>query len=85
MSASKPLATTAQPQREPEVHCCLGCGRDTRARSQVCARCLRGPRSARALRMDPGTVTAEDDYSEESGPDSVYRESAANPEYEVET
>ena len=58
------------------IHCCQYCGRDTRARSGICARCLGGSthvrieRPARALQHGP----IEDDYSEESGPDRVYEE-----------
>ncbi len=57
------------------------CGRDTRSKFQVCARCLHGPR--RAGPRVPSGPTAEDDYSEESGPDSVYRESDPANRHEV--
>jgi hypothetical protein len=58
------------------------CGRDTRSKFQVCARCLRGPRGSREVRTGSGGPTAEDDYSEESGPDSVYREREQWTEHE---
>ena len=59
------------------------CGRDTRSKFQICARCLNGPRSGRVRSGGDGWSPAEDDYSEESGPNSVYWESEQRREREV--
>jgi len=68
------------------VRCCDFCGRDTAARCGICAKCLgRDPysspidKAATHQRMD----TPEDDYGEESGPDSVYPDSpeSQSPDY----
>ena len=64
------------------VHICLCCGRDTTHRSQICNRCaaagrpaghdMHGRRGLMEYQHDP----IEDDYSEESDPDSIYHESS---------
>ncbi len=81
MSALKSSAERAAPGGDG-LHCCMCCGRDTRSKFQICARCLRGSRRTSALR--PSGPTAEDDYSEESGPDSVYREHDPANQHEME-
>ena len=82
MSAMK---SSPKPDAPPsdELHCCLCCGRDTRSKFQICARCLRGPRTGCSRCLDDESPTAEDDYSEESGPNSVYWESEQRREREV--
>ena len=58
------------------------CGRDTRSKFQICARCLNVPHSGRG-RGDDGWSPAEDDYSEESNANSIYRESEQDLDREV--
>lgn len=63
-----------------ELVCCERCGRDTRSRDGICARCrgIEHPhasreykgRESRPVPDDLGEL--EDDYSEESGPDDVH-------------
>jgi len=79
------LKSSPKPDAPPsdELHCCLCCGRDTRSKFQICARCLNGPRSGRERSNEEGWAPAEDDYSEESNPNSVYRESEHDLDREV--
>jgi len=49
------------------LHNCIGCGRDTRAKDQICSHC----RGGRAMRRPDQDMPIEDDYSEDSDPDSV--------------
>lgn len=54
------------------IECCLFCGRDTRDRSRICHRCLNGETQAVQPSDDcKNYLPAEDDYSDESGPDSI--------------
>lgn len=56
------------------IHVCRSCGRrDTRHRSQLCGYCLRGIGESKAPRPrhTKGHEPVEDDYGEESSPDSV--------------
>lgn len=70
-----------------EVANCIGCGRDTYALSGICWRCsskqgchFSDKRGRRTLQIDGDAPNktldydAEDDYSESSGPDSVFIE-----------
>jgi len=58
--------------------CCLYCGRETKAKCQICVVCL-GTKKPRhrdyeaAYEADDDPMAYEDDYSEESGPDTVCR------------
>jgi len=58
--------------------CCLYCGRDTNAKFGICRKCVGvdGCRGNRSTHAGPISTHGEleDDYSAESGPDSVYRE-----------
>jgi hypothetical protein len=64
-----------------ELHCCLGCGRDTRG--DYCESCIghtsrvtgKG-RGSRARSIPPTPL--EDDYSEESNADSVCEDNSAS-------
>lgn len=63
------------------LKCCLLCGRDTRSKTGVCAICMGHGKVTRHTeerdrsRLDPMLDDfAEDDYGEESGPDSIYHE-----------
>lgn len=59
------------------VVCCIYCGRDTRSRSGICRRCLGADVSQSVDRSGRGPedeVPLEDDFSEESGPDSVVQD-----------
>ncbi len=79
------LKSSPKPGPEPAgtLHCCLCCGRDTRSKFQICARCLSGSGSDRVRDSEDGWAPAEDDYSEESNPNSVYRESEQDLDREV--
>lgn len=82
MSALK-SSPKAAPEPPGTLHCCLCCGRDTRSKYQICAGCLNGRRSSRVRNPEDGWAPAEDDYSEESDPNSVYRESELDLDREV--
>ena len=68
-------------EHDGELHCCLGCGRDTRA--DYCYRCIGGASSALGkgrgyrARPCPSGMPLEDDYSEESDADSVCEDDSA--------
>lgn len=70
-----------------EIVNCISCGRDTRADSGICWRCrgvgsyhISDKRDRKGLQIDGDApnktldLDAEDDYSEESNPDSVFVE-----------
>ena len=81
MDTEKAIAMSKSPYTN-----CLICGRDTARKSGICWRCeghgthVQEKRDRHVLHVDgdPPMKTidldAEDDYSEESGPDSVYTE-----------
>jgi len=55
-----------------QAHVCMGCGRTTTARSQVCNRCMyRQPPPAEPVRADDEENQDYDFFDEESGPDSL--------------
>jgi predicted amidophosphoribosyltransferase len=59
--------------------CCLACGRDTRAKGGICARCTGEyqPRPRRRRDDEPDLDPLEDDYGDESDADSVCDDSPA--------
>ena len=63
-------------RRHSDIVCCARCGRDTRARSGVCAQCA-GRHLAtdeyrgRKARPVPHLDELEDRYDDESGPDDI--------------
>lgn len=66
-----------------EVYCCASCGRDTTSKDRLCLRCIgharfpdKSRRKCRNLK-EAMHRSAEDNYGEESGPDSVYHEREA--------
>ena len=64
-----------------QIHCCLGCGRDTRG--DYCPRCIgHGGREVGKGRGYPARPIAEtpleDDYSEESDADSICEDDSAS-------
>jgi hypothetical protein len=62
----------------PEIFCCDGCGRDTTNPSRLCDACGGAPsppEPEQAATAFPG----EDDYDEESGPNSVCDDEGAVP------
>ncbi len=67
-------------KRDHEIHCCLGCGRDTRG--NYCSRCVghsggeAGKGRGQRARHVPD-VPLEDDYSEESNADSICEDDSA--------
>jgi hypothetical protein len=70
-------------QRKRELRCCLGCGRDTYG--MFCSRCGGRDPSAgkgRGYSADPARpsrdLPLEDDYSEESGANSVCEDDSAS-------
>ena len=60
----------ARVSRGREAHVCLGCGRSTTARSQVCNRCMYHQPIAEVLPIDDDDGD-HDRFDEESGPDSL--------------
>lgn len=67
-----------------EVHCCLFCGRDTRAKDEVCYCCKSGKPSKQIHSDRLGRTEKnfdiefdEDRYDDESGPDDIYDDSEA--------
>jgi len=70
-------ATMSREQnKDPEIKCCLRCGRDTRG--LYCNHCIGHiPHTVRA--GHPPDVPLEDDYGEESDPDSVCDDNPEHP------
>lgn len=70
--------------KSKELHCCLGCGRDTYG--DYCSKCIgRGGlaegkgRGRRARRSHEDDLPLEDDYSEESDANSVCQDDSSSP------
>lgn len=68
-------------EQNKQLHCCLGCGRDTRG--DYCSKCIgRSNNNAgkgRGHRTRPAAdVPLEDDYGEESNADSVCEDNSAS-------
>lgn len=69
-------------KHDNQLHCCLGCGRDTRG--YYCSRCIghagQQAGKGRGYRARPAVpdMPLEDDYSEESDADSVCEDASAS-------